>query len=247
MVRRFSRAALCIAGSGGPESNTDTGPGCGLGKELWENASNQKSIGVQVLAATTNGTSGNQTFGISSGTSGCTSNGTILAEYKVTVFASANFDNLSQDMARGNGEHLTSFAELLNIPQDNRAEFYTLAQTQYRAMIQSGENTPAAMLASLNSGMSSHPALAEISYSKLLCGFGPVTEAAISSVCIYSLAFVFGFVFLNAGPSRGQDNSQAYLQDLLRRAHSSSLHEQRYWRLLLHYRPIGSAVTKANR
>ena len=153
---------LCVSPVLAQNRNTDTGPGCGLGKELWGNANNQKSIGAQVLAATTNGTSGSQTFGISSGTSGCTNDGTILGEYKVTVFASANFDNLSQDMARGSGEHLTSFAELLNIPQDNRAEFYTLAQTQYRGMIQAGENSPAAMLASLNSGMSSHSSLAKI-------------------------------------------------------------------------------------
>jgi hypothetical protein len=155
-------APLCVTPVLAQNRNTDTGPGCGLGKELWSNASNQKSIGAQVLAATTNGTSGNQTFGITSGTSGCTSDGTILGEYKVNVFASANFDNLSQDMARGNGEHLTSFAELLNIPQENRPDFYTLAQTQYRGMLQSGENTPAAMLASLDSGMSAHPALVKL-------------------------------------------------------------------------------------
>jgi len=153
---------LCVSPASAQNTNTDTGPGCGLGKELWSGASNQKSIGAQAFAATTNGTSGNQTFGISSGTSGCTNNGTILSEYKATVFASANFDNLSQDMARGNGEHLTSFAELLNIPEKNRADFYTLAQTQYRGMIQSGENTPAAMLASLDSGMSAHPTLAKV-------------------------------------------------------------------------------------
>ena len=155
-------APLCASPVLAQKTNTDTGPGCGLGKELWSSASNQKSIGAQVFAATTNGTLGNQTFGISSGTSGCTNDGTILGEYKTTVFASANFDNLSQDMARGSGEHLTSFAELLNIPQKNRAEFYTLAQTQYRGMLQSGENTPAAMLASLDSGMSAHPNLAKI-------------------------------------------------------------------------------------
>jgi hypothetical protein len=152
---------LCASPVLAQKANTDTGPGCGLGKELWSNASNQKSIGGQSLAATTNGI-GTQTFGITSGTSGCTSDGTILGQYKVNVFASANFDNLSQDMARGNGEHLASFAELLNVPQENRAEFYTLAQTQYRDMLQSGENTPAAMLASLDSGMSNHATLAKI-------------------------------------------------------------------------------------
>lgn len=155
-------APLCATPVQAQQKNTDTGPGCGLGKELWANASNQKSIGGQVLAATTNGTSGNQTFGISSGTSGCNSNGTILSEYRVTVFAAANFDNLSQDMAKGNGEHLTSFAELLNVPQEQRADFYALAQSHYRGMIQTGENTPAAMLASLDRGMSAHPTLAKV-------------------------------------------------------------------------------------
>jgi len=155
-------APLCVAPAQAQQRNTDTGPGCGLGKELWANASNQKSIGGQVLAATTNGTLGNQTFGISSGTSGCTSNGTILSEYRVTVFAAANFDNLSQDMAKGNGEHLTSFAELLNIPQEQRVDFYVLAQSHYRGMIQNGENSPAAMLASLDRGMSAHPTLAKV-------------------------------------------------------------------------------------
>jgi hypothetical protein len=155
-------APLCASPVLAQKQNTDTGPGCGLGKEIWSSSSSQKAIGPQVLAATTNGTSGNQTFGISSGTSGCTNDGTLFGEYKTTVFASANFDNLSQDMARGSGEHLTSFAELLNIPQEHRAEFYSVAQTQYRGMLQSGENSPAAMLASLDSGMSSHPELAKI-------------------------------------------------------------------------------------
>ena len=55
-----------------PTGNPDTGPGCGLGKLAWQNYPHQKTIGVQVLEATTNGTFGSGTFGISSGTSGCT-------------------------------------------------------------------------------------------------------------------------------------------------------------------------------
>ncbi|MGH7794830.1 MAG: DUF4105 domain-containing protein [Candidatus Binatia bacterium] len=53
----------------------------------------------------------------------------------------------------------------------------------------------------------------------------------------FFLAVALGFVFLNASVSNGQNSSQSYLHDLLRRAHAASLHEQRYWRLLLHYRP----------
>ena len=53
----------------------------------------------------------------------------------------------------------------------------------------------------------------------------------------FFLAVALVFVFLNAGIIHAQDSSQVYLQDLLQRARSLSLHEQRYWRLLLHYRP----------
>ncbi|HKB84382.1 MAG TPA: DUF3015 family protein, partial [Burkholderiales bacterium] len=46
---------------------------CGWGSKLFDG---QKGAAPQVLAVTTNGTFGNQTFGISSGTSGCTQDGT---------------------------------------------------------------------------------------------------------------------------------------------------------------------------
>jgi hypothetical protein len=140
--------------------NPDTGPGCGLGKLAWGEYQNQKDIAPQVMQSTTNGTFGSQTFGISFGTSGCTNNGVIMSEHKTSVFAALNFENLSQDMAKGDGEHLSSLAELMNIPQENRSEFYALAQLQYQSMIQSGESTPAAMLKALTSAMSSHPLLA---------------------------------------------------------------------------------------
>src|SRR5881296_3431817 len=91
----------------------DTGPGCGLGKLAWSDFKHQKNIGPQVLMATTNGTFGSQTFGISTGTSGCTNDGKVWAEYKVTMFAEINFENLSQEMAQGRGEHLASLAALM--------------------------------------------------------------------------------------------------------------------------------------
>src|SRR5437016_4306155 len=87
-------------------ANPDTGPGCGLGKLAWSDYKGQKQIAPQVLMATTNGTFGSQTFGISTGTSGCTNDGTIMASEKVNVFAALNFENLSQEMAQGQGEHL---------------------------------------------------------------------------------------------------------------------------------------------
>src|SRR2546426_9384250 len=144
-------------------ANPDTGPGCGLGKLAWADFHHQKNIGPQVLMATTNGTFGSQTFGISSGTSGCTNDGTIMAEHKVNVFAAANYESLSQEMARGGGEHLASLAELMGVPEETRPEFFALAQTQYATLVASGNTTPAAMIETLQSGIKTHPHLVKVS------------------------------------------------------------------------------------
>src|ERR1043165_8032109 len=143
--------------------NPDNGPGCGLGKLAWSDYDHPKSIGPQVMMATTNGTFGSQTFGISSGTSGCTNDGTIFAEHKVNIFTAANYDSLSQEMARGGGEHLASLAELMGVPQENRPEFFALAQTQYASLLASGDDSPAAMVETLQSGMKTHPNLTKVS------------------------------------------------------------------------------------
>jgi hypothetical protein len=143
-------------------ANPDNGPGCGLGKLAWSDYPNQKNIAPQVMMATTNGTFGSQTFGISSGTSGCTNDGTIMGEHKVNVFAAANYESLSQEMARGGGEHLASLAELMGVPEESRPEFFALAQTRYAKLVASGDRTPAALIETLQSGMETHPKFVKV-------------------------------------------------------------------------------------
>ena len=155
----FSAAAALAA-------NPDTGPGCGLGKVAWADFKHQKNIGPQIFMATTNGTFGSQTFGISSGTSGCTNDGSIWAEHKVTMFAEINFENLSQEMAQGRGEHIASLATLLGVPAEPHAEFFAMTQERYTSLIQSGETTPVAMLKALNAAMAGHPTLAQLSTNR---------------------------------------------------------------------------------
>ncbi len=130
-------------------AHPDNGPGCGLGKLAWSDYPEQQSVWAQVLQATTNGTFGSQTFGISSGTSGCTNDGTIFASEKVNVFASVNFDNLAQEMAQGQGEHLTSLAALMGIPPEQQGIFFAMAQEKYTALIQKGENPSQALIQTL--------------------------------------------------------------------------------------------------
>jgi DUF3015 family protein len=159
---RLGVALLPLVATGVWAANPDNGPGCGLGKLAWSDYGRQKSIAPQVLMATTNGTFGSQTFGISSGTSGCTNDGTIMSQYKAEVFAAANYESLSQEMARGGGEHLASLAELMGVPEESRPEFFGVAQTQYAGLVASGNATPAGMIETLQSGMEAHPSLVKV-------------------------------------------------------------------------------------
>ncbi len=150
-----SQAGLALA------ANPDTGPGCGLGKLAWADFKNQKNIAPQVMMATTNGTFGSQTFGISSGTSGCTNDGQVWADQKTTMFALMNFDSLTQEMAQGKGEHLASLATLMGIPDERHPVFFSLTQERYTSLVQAGETSSAALVKALNDAVSQNPVLAQ--------------------------------------------------------------------------------------
>ena len=141
-------------------ANPDTGPGCGLGKMLWADNAHQKSIAPQVLMATTNGT-GMNTFAISSGTSGCTNDGKVMAEHKAVVFTAANFENLSQEMAQGQGEHLASLATLMGVQAQQQTTFFTMTQERYTSLFKAGQASPLAMVNAINEEILVHPVLAQ--------------------------------------------------------------------------------------
>jgi len=140
----------------------DTGPGCGLGKLAFQNYPNAKTKGVQILMATTNGLFGNQTFGMSTGTLGCTDDGRWWAEQKATMFAELNTDALAQEMAQGSGEHLASMATLLGVPQPQHEVFFAMAQGRYAVLSSTGDMSGAAMVKTLNEGISADPLLAKV-------------------------------------------------------------------------------------
>ncbi len=160
----LSTAVLCGLQAGlAIAANPDTGPGCGLGKLAWSDYAHQKNIAPQVMMATTNGTFGSGTFGISSGTSGCTNDGKIMVEQKTTLFAQLNFENLSQEMAQGQGEHLASLATLMGVPAEHQAEFFAMTQERYILLVKTGEASPVAMVKAINSAIATHPVLAQVS------------------------------------------------------------------------------------
>jgi hypothetical protein len=135
------------------------GPGCGLGADLFKDG--KKSIMHQSVASTTNQLA-SQSLAITSQTWNCTNNGRFTKSEQATLFASLTFDNLSQEMAQGGGEHLASLATILGVPAEQQPEFFAMTQEKYATLVQSGETTPAAMLKALQEAMVAHPVLAQV-------------------------------------------------------------------------------------
>lgn len=73
------------------------------------------------------------------------------------LFASSSMENLSQDMANGQGEYLTSLAVLMEVPEERQGAFFALAQEQYPLLAQRGDSSPAEMIHRLQTTMAAHP------------------------------------------------------------------------------------------
>ena len=102
--------------------------GCGLGSIVL----GDKPGFMQVFAATTNGTSGSQTFGISSGTSNCGSAGKSSEQ-----FIEANKVSLGNDIARGEGETISSLASIMKV--SNTTEFAAALKAQYSEIFKTSD------------------------------------------------------------------------------------------------------------
>ncbi len=109
-------AAVFGAALASTNANAYDSTGCGLGSMAWRG---QSGIVPQVLAVTTNETFGNQTFGITSGTSGCDPNGRITGgtQKMILSFLQNNMEQFAIDVAAGEGETLTTLAGILNMDE----------------------------------------------------------------------------------------------------------------------------------
>lgn len=104
--------------------------GCGLGTMLWGNSADGSTVS-QSLQATTNGSFGSQTFGITTGTSECKSPSGFVKNEKINEFVLANIDNIAKEIAMGYGETLDTLAELMGVAAPERAKFYAKLQVNF--------------------------------------------------------------------------------------------------------------------
>jgi hypothetical protein len=103
--------------------------GCGLGSLVFK-----ENDGTQILAATTNGTFGSQTFGITFGTSNCNAKGMVKVSMARESYIEANYKDLSRDVAAGKGEYVTNLAALYGYTPADSARFAQLLQKNHTAI-----------------------------------------------------------------------------------------------------------------
>ncbi|MFA0414504.1 DUF3015 domain-containing protein [Vibrio renipiscarius] len=135
----------------------DADIGCGLGTMVFDGKSGKV---FKILGATTNGTSGNQTFGITFGTLGCDGNGTINSAQKLALFIDGNMDNLARDIAKGEGETLATLSEVWGVQASDKEAFNELAQENFAEVFKSENVTSEEVFANLNTLVAADATLA---------------------------------------------------------------------------------------
>ena len=122
------------------------GNGCGWGNLLFKG---QSGAAAHILGITTNGSSGNNTLGVTTGTNGCSTSGTIEYGGKEMVDVSGVMDEFGEDMARGDGEVITTVAVSLGIPPEHRDEFKSTMRDNFDSIFTSEDVTFEEVLANM--------------------------------------------------------------------------------------------------
>ncbi|NBO39153.1 DUF3015 domain-containing protein [bacterium] len=105
--------------------------GCGLGSVV------MGPRGSQISAYTTNGTSGTQIYGITSGTSNCQPDRKGARSEAQESFMFSNYATLSKEMAQGAGTTLAGLAHVLGCGETDLAAFNKVAQTEHHKIFSS--------------------------------------------------------------------------------------------------------------
>lgn len=137
-MKRILIGSLLAAASLNAFATAPGGPGCGWGNMLFEG---QRGLPSHLVASITNGTSGNATFGMTSGTNGCDTSGALAYHGKSMLVLSSIMNELSEDMARGEGEALTTYAVVLGVPAEDRGHFAAVTSQHFDEIFSSADVT----------------------------------------------------------------------------------------------------------
>jgi len=128
-MKKIIPTAVLLLASSSAFAVAPGGPGCGWGNLLFDG---QSGIVPHFAASTTNGTSGNNTFGMTTGTNGCGVEGKLT--YGGKSMLASMMDEFSEDAAKGEGEALTAVAVVLGVIPEDRDKFAQLTHDNFNTI-----------------------------------------------------------------------------------------------------------------
>jgi len=138
-MKKIMGGLVLMAASSTAMAVVPGGPNCGWGNMLFQGDS---GMPIHIVASTTNGTSGNATFGMTTGTNGCGTDGALTYSGKSMINLSSMMDEFSEDVARGHGEALDAVAVMVGVAKTDRDLFAEVMHENF-AVIFPNENVTA--------------------------------------------------------------------------------------------------------
>lgn len=126
------------------------GADCGWGNMLFEG---QSGIVPHVLASTTNGSTYNNIIGATAGTNGCSFDGALTYGGTSMISMTDFMDDITHDVAQGEGEALDALMVMMGIEKQDRAQFKKVAHENFDVIFPSSNVTAKKMMKSLNKVM----------------------------------------------------------------------------------------------
>lgn len=157
-MKKVIIAAALLSSSALVHADAAGGPGCGWGNMLFKG---QSGLPFHLLATIVNGTSGNATFGMTTGTNGCSTSGSLTYSGKSLLAMNGVLEEVAQDMAVGQGEALTALSVSMGVPVEERAHFNAVMHENFAVIFTSEEVTASDVANNIASVMKQDQKLAQ--------------------------------------------------------------------------------------
>jgi hypothetical protein len=157
-MKKILLATALLGASFSAHAVAPGGPGCGWGNLIFEGKS---GMPVHFLATTVNGTSGNATFGMTSGTNGCDTSGSLTYSGESLLAMNGVLEEVAQDMAMGDGEALTALSVSMGIQTEDRARFNALMHDNFASIFPSQDVSAGQVMENITAVMQQDQTLAK--------------------------------------------------------------------------------------
>lgn len=151
-MKKYLLGAALLGASLSAHAVAPGGSGCGWGNLVFEGKS---GLPVHILATTVNGTSGNKTFGMTSGTNGCDTSGALTYSGESLLAMNGMLEEVAQDMAVGHGEALTALSVSMGIQPADRSHFDQVMHQHFATVFPNQDATAGQVVQHINTVMKS--------------------------------------------------------------------------------------------